>query len=73
MSLGEVAEWSNVPDSKSGVPQGTEGSNPSFSAISFNHPALKWFKLLPFLVSYTRLSIQEWLKTSLEIELLGDL
>ena len=31
--LGEVAEWSNVPDSKSGVPQGTGGSNPSLSAI----------------------------------------
>ena len=29
---GEVAEWSNVPDSKSGVPQGTGGSNPSLSA-----------------------------------------
>ncbi len=30
---GEVAEWLNVPDSKSGVPQGIEGSNPSLSAI----------------------------------------
>ena len=30
---GEVAEWSNVPDSKSGVPQGTAGSNPALSAI----------------------------------------
>ena len=29
---GEVAEWSIVPDSKSGVLQGTEGSNPSLSA-----------------------------------------
>ena len=29
---GEVAEWSNVPDSKSGVPKGTGGSNPSLSA-----------------------------------------
>ena len=29
---GEVAEWSNVPDSKSGVPRGTGGSNPSLSA-----------------------------------------
>ena len=29
---GEVSEWSNVPLSKSGVPQGTEGSNPSLSA-----------------------------------------
>jgi hypothetical protein len=27
-----VAEWSNAPDSKSGVPQGTGGSNPSLSA-----------------------------------------
>ena len=32
-SFGEVAEWSNVPDSKSGVPKGTGGSNPSLSAI----------------------------------------
>ena len=31
-NIGEVAEWSNVPDSKSGVPQGTGGSNPSLSA-----------------------------------------
>jgi hypothetical protein len=31
-SSGEVAEWSIVPDSKSGVLQGTEGSNPSLSA-----------------------------------------
>ena len=31
-TLGEVAEWSNVPDSKSGVPKGTGGSNPSLSA-----------------------------------------
>ncbi len=29
---GEVAEWPNVPDSKSGVPQGTVGSNPTFSS-----------------------------------------
>ena len=33
---GEVAEWSNVPDSKSGVPQGTVGSNPTLSASE--HP-----------------------------------
>ena len=31
---GEVAEWSIVPDSKSGVSQGTVGSNPTLSAIS---------------------------------------
>ena len=31
---GEVAEWSNAPDSKSGVPvSGTVGSNPTLSAI----------------------------------------
>ena len=30
---GEMTEWPNVPDSKSGVPQGTGGSNPSLSAI----------------------------------------
>ena len=33
--FGEVAEWSNVPDSKSGVPKGTAGSNPALSAIRF--------------------------------------
>ena len=32
LPLGEVAEWSNVPDSKSGVLQGTVGSNPTLSA-----------------------------------------
>ena len=31
-ALGEVAEWSNVPDSKSGVLKGTVGSNPTLSA-----------------------------------------
>src|SRR6187402_3215586 len=30
---GGVAEWSIVPDSKSGVPQGTVGSNPTPSAM----------------------------------------
>ena len=34
--IGEVAEWSIVPDSKSGVLQGTEGSNPSLSASNSN-------------------------------------
>ena len=28
-----MAEWSNAPVLKTGVPQGTGGSNPSFSAI----------------------------------------
>ena len=31
-AFGEVTEWSIVPDSKSGVPQGTVGSNPTLSA-----------------------------------------
>ena len=30
--IGEVAEWPNVPDSKSGVAQVTVGSNPTLSA-----------------------------------------
>jgi len=30
-----MAEWPNVPDSKSGVPQGTVGSNPTLSASDF--------------------------------------
>ena len=32
--LGEVAEWSKAPVSKTGVPQGTVGSNPTLSARS---------------------------------------
>jgi hypothetical protein len=32
-TFGKVAEWSNAPDSKSGIPfYGIEGSNPSLSA-----------------------------------------
>ena len=38
--IGEVAEWSIVPDSKSGVLQGTEGSNPSLSASNFGKTGL---------------------------------
>ena len=30
---GELVEWSKAPHWKCGVPQGTEGSNPSLSAI----------------------------------------
>ena len=30
--LGEMAEWSKAPVSKTGIPQGIEGSNPSLSA-----------------------------------------
>ena len=32
-SFGEMTEWSNVSDSKSDVPSGTGGSNPSLSAL----------------------------------------
>ena len=32
LGVGEVAEWSNVPDSKSGVLKSTAGSNPALSA-----------------------------------------
>src|SRR6185436_16261142 len=32
---GEVTEWPKVPDSKSGVPQGTVGSTPTLSARIF--------------------------------------
>ena len=34
--LGGVAEWSNAPVLKTGVPQGTGGSNPSPSAMLHN-------------------------------------
>ncbi len=30
--IGEVAEWPNAPVLKTGVPQGTGGSNPPLSA-----------------------------------------
>ena len=51
---GEVSERSNVPDSKSGVPQGTGGSNPSLSAAQASRPngpvfGLKWRKETCFL------------------------
>ena len=32
-AFGEMSEWSNVPVLKTGVPQGTGGSNPSLSAL----------------------------------------
>jgi hypothetical protein len=38
-STGEVSEWSNVPDSKSGVALCvTVGSNPTLSASRKSHP-----------------------------------
>jgi hypothetical protein len=41
--IGEVAEWSNVPDSKSGVAYSvTEGSNPSLSANYLENTPLTW-------------------------------
>ena len=40
-SSGEVAEWSIVPDSKSGVLQGTEGSNPSLSASNKDNALIR--------------------------------
>ena len=36
--FGEVAEWSNVPDSKSGMSKGIAGSNPALSAIFYKAP-----------------------------------
>ena len=47
---GEVAEWSNAPVSKTGIPQGIEGSNPSLSEKSFD---ISWlgvslFPIRPF-------------------------
>ncbi len=43
-ALGEVAEWSNVPDSKSGVRYSrTEGSNPSLSARLKRHFRVSFF------------------------------
>ena len=37
-TYGEMQEWLNWPLSKSGEPQGSEGSNPSFSAIENTPP-----------------------------------
>ncbi|MEN9901720.1 MAG: hypothetical protein RL651_384 [Pseudomonadota bacterium] len=39
-AVGEVAEWSNVPDSKSGVLKGTVGSNPTLSAKLLHNPLI---------------------------------
>jgi len=49
-----VAEWSNVPDSKSGVPQGTVGSNPTLSARMLEKTRL----LARFLFLHTQKLIQ---------------
>ena len=41
---GEVAEWSNAPDSKSGIPvSGIVGSNPTLSAKKMKKPAQAGF------------------------------
>jgi hypothetical protein len=32
--IGQVVEWSIIPDLKSGVPQGTVGSNPTLSSCN---------------------------------------
>ena len=50
---GEVPEWSNGAVSKTVVPQGTVGSNPTLSAITFNDPLvivslLPWARALRF-------------------------
>ena len=51
-SDGEVSEWSKVLDSKSSVPQGTEGSNPSLSAMlsisSHRNVAAFYFEVIKF-------------------------
>ncbi len=36
--IGRVAEWSNAPVLKTGVPQGTGGSNPSPTALGASMP-----------------------------------
>ena len=46
-SRGEVPEWSNGAVSKTVVPQGTVGSNPTLSAITFNDLPLVIVSLLP--------------------------
>ena len=38
---GEVAEWSNAPDLKSGDSQGSVGSNPTLS-VSDNFMPIRW-------------------------------
>ena len=49
---GELSEWLKVPDSKSGVPRGTGGSNPSLSAKATFHSTRSmercpsWLKVL---------------------------
>ena len=71
MYLGEMAEWSNVAVSKSVVPQGTGGSNPSLSA--------KWlqddFKMVvrtAFKISINRCKTYTYNDFSLYISLYSD-
>lgn len=54
--FGEVAEWSNAPDSKSGIPvSGIGGSNPPFSASKNNPSARKGGRI--FLLSMAGISV----------------
>ena len=56
---GELVEWSKAPHWKCGVPQGTEGSNPSLSAIFF---AQKKWRTKPQGFSYERLFVKFYLR-----------
>ena len=50
IQLGGLSEWSKVRLSKSRVPQGSVGSNPTVSAR--NHASSRFFRLLAFLFQY---------------------
>ena len=43
--LGEVAEWSIAAVLKTVDPQGSGGSNPSLSAITFDRGARVWYTI----------------------------
>ncbi len=45
---GEVVEWSIAPVLKTGVPQGTGGSNPSFSAQRVERVLMKFISTFYF-------------------------
>ena len=65
---GEVSEWSKVLDSKSSVPQGTVGSNPTLSASKIK--ALRVFAK-PF--CFARGDLMGTLRGNMMCEIMGPL
>ena len=58
---GELSEWLKEPASKTGVPQGTGGSNPSLTAVKVDNQPIKRFTHKPThtKAKFVRISIYE--------------